>query len=289
MEKSKQVGFFYWGGDEMKKLSAIGMFILIYSLMSGTAFPQAEYMIDGQNPFELSLETTPPYDCQNVTIVLDPNDVINTPLILAGFWLTYDDMHVSVRNVAVYDGELTPALWDPAFTSKLPPGETGTYFLVVANFATVSLDDLRIADVEFCLEGTEQSQVTVSTIPGFDTVVSDTTVWDPLIANGIINLTLLAPTCTCDVTGAALILASHFVGVTEQYTATSFGSLCGPPSYIWSDDCVFADVNQTGLLSVPATLDGETCTITVVDTANTDINTGDPVRCYKDIFIEDGW
>jgi hypothetical protein len=276
----------------MKKLSAIGLFILVFSLMSGTSFPQAEYTLDGQNPFELSLETTPPYDCQYVTIALDPNEVINTPLILAGFWLTYDDMHVSVRNVAVYDGELTPALWDPAFTSKLPPGETGTYFLVVANFTTVPLDDLRIADVEFCLEGTGQSQITVSTIPGFDTVVSETTVWDPLITNGIINPTQLAPACICDVKGATFIQSNPFGDVTEQYAATSFGSLCGPPAYVWSDDCDQGDIDQTGLLTVPAFTDpllNETCTITVVDYANTDINTGDPVECFIDIVIEEGW
>ncbi len=44
----------------MKKLLAIWMFILVFALMSGTAFPQAQYLIDGVNPLALNLETVPP-------------------------------------------------------------------------------------------------------------------------------------------------------------------------------------------------------------------------------------
>ena len=117
----------------MNKLLAIWMFILVCSLMSGTASPQAEYVINGENPFDLTLGTTPSYNCEYVTIAIDPNDVINTSLITAGFLITYDPTHVSIGNVSVYDGELIPALWDPGFTSKIPPGEEGTYFLYVGN------------------------------------------------------------------------------------------------------------------------------------------------------------
>jgi hypothetical protein len=56
---------------------------------------------------------------------------------------------------------------------------------------------------------------------------------------------------------------------------------------VWTDDCNQGDVDQTGLLTVPTFTDpalNETCTITVVDTANTDINTGGIVTC--DIVID---
>ncbi len=278
----------------MKKLLALWMFIIVFTLMSGTASPQAEYIMEGQNPFDLTLGTTPPYDCQYLTIALDPNGLIYTPLILAGFWLTYDDMHVSVRNIAVYDGELVPALWDPAFTSKLPPGETGSYFLSVGNFATVSLDDLRIADVEFCLEGTGQSQITVSTIPGFDTVVGGTTVWDPQITNGIIDLQIAQP-CSCELDGPTSVEADAFYPVTAQYTGTFYpGPNCeNPPEYLYTTTCTVGGAtidHNTGLLTVgPYVGIDEECTICVMDRANTDINTGEPIECCMAIEIWECW
>jgi hypothetical protein len=127
----------------------------------------------------------------------------------------------------------------------------------------------------------------VSTIPGFDTVVGDTTLYDPLDADAVINLVLTAPACTCEITGPTTVSASADVEVTEQYTVT--GSVeCGPPAYVWSDDCTLGDVDQTGLLTVPATTEGETCTITVIDTANTNVNTGETVTCSLPIEIEGG-
>jgi hypothetical protein len=54
---------------------------------------------------------------------------------------------------------------------------------------------------------------------------------------------------------------------------------------VWSDDCAFGDVDQTGLMSVPTTFVSEDCTITVVDTANTNINTGEIVTCDIPITI----
>ena len=115
----------------MKKLLALWMFILVCFLMSGTAFPQAEYLINGANPSALTLETVPPNDCATVTIALAPGGIINTPLITAGFWLVYDPSQVSVNDVAVYDGTILPALWDPGFTILVPDPGSGTYFLSV--------------------------------------------------------------------------------------------------------------------------------------------------------------
>ena len=46
-----------------------------------------------------------------------------------------------------------------------------------------------------------------------------------------------------------------------------------PPAYVFSEDCAYATINPTtGLLSVPETTLGETCTVCATDTANT----GDP-------------
>ena len=74
----------------MKKLSAIGMFFVVFSLVSGSAFAQAQYLIDGVNPLALNLVTVPPNDCQTVTITLDPGGEITTGLITAGCWISWD-------------------------------------------------------------------------------------------------------------------------------------------------------------------------------------------------------
>ena len=260
----------------MKKLSAIGIFVLVFASISGTAFAQAQYLIDGANPLALTVDTG---TCTTVTIAIDPGDVIDEPLISAGFWLVFDLLHGFVRDIAVYDGELLPALWDPVFTTELPPGETGTYFLSVHNADTVSLDDLRIADVELCFEGSGQSQIIISTIPAFDTVVGGTAVWDSQIADGIIDLWQVAPACSCDIFGPVVVPLSPYHTVTEQYVASPGQHCIHPPNYVWLDDCNLGDVDQSGLLIIPPTTGGETCTITVVDSANTDINTGEPVQC----------
>jgi hypothetical protein len=252
-----------------------------------------EYLINGSNPLALDLEPGPPNDCTTVSISLDPQGVIDTPLITAGFWLVFDTSQVLVTNVAAADGEV-PGPWDPGFTSKVPdPAGSGTYFLAVGQFGTVAVDAvIPLADVELCCQGSGVSQIIVQTIPNFDTVVGDTTVWDPQISpqnNGIINLSQTCCACSCDITGPAIVQSDPFGEVTAQYTATSYSGCFNSPSFVWSDDCNQGDIDQTGLLTVPPLFDpalNETCTITVVDTANTDVNTGVPVQCSLPIQIE---
>ena len=118
--------------------------------------------------------------------------------------------------------------------------------------------------------------------------MGDTTVWDPEITAGIVDVLQKAPACECDVTGPGNVSASAIDPVTAQYTATGNAACANPPAYMWSDDCALGDVDQTGLLTVPATTDSEDCTITVVDTANTDVNDGSIVTCDIPISIAAG-
>jgi hypothetical protein len=246
-----------------------------------------EYQINGANPLALTMDTG---TCQTVSITLDPGGVIDTPLITAGLWLNYDVSQVLVTSLAAADGEV-PGPWDPGFTSKVPDaGGAGTYFLAVGQFGTVAVDaPIALADVELCCQAAGVSVIEVITIPNFDTVVGDTTVWDPQVRAGIVDLTQVAPSCGCDVTGPPIVAGDAFAEVTAQYTASQVNPAeCGASAYAWSDDCTIADVDQTGLLTVPATAVGETCTITVVDTANSDINTGAQVTCEIPIEITAG-
>jgi hypothetical protein len=160
----------------------------------------------------------------------------------------------------------------------------------VGNFDTVSVDvPIPICDLELCCEGPGQSQISISSIPEFDTVLGDdTTVWDAQIADGIIDLWQIAPACWCELDGPATVERSAYDTVTEQYTAIPGPHCTNPPAYFWSDDCDLGNVDQTGLLTIPATTMEDYCTITAVDTANTDINTGEPVQCNIPIEIVGG-
>lgn len=271
----------------MKKLFALWMVVLVFALMPGTGFTQAEYTIDGANPLALQLDTG---SCQTVSIVLVPGGVINTPLVQAGFWLVYDPDQVTIGDVIPLDWN-HGGPWDPGFSVLIPPDPLlGIFYIVVGNFDTVPVDlPIPICDIELCCEGPGQSQITISTFPEFDTVLGDdTTVWDSQIADGTIDLWQIAPACWCELDGSAIVEVSALDTVTEQYSATPGPDCANPPAYLWSDDCDLADVDQTGLLTIPPATGSEYCTITVVDTANTDINTGDPVQCSIPIELVPG-
>ena len=110
------------------------------------------------------------------------------------------------------------------------------------------------------------------------------------IIDGIIELQIAHP-CQCELDGPTSVAADAFVEVTAQYTGTIYpGPNCdNPPNFVWFDDCALGDINQNGLFTVPATTVSETCTICFLDTANTDVNTGEPINCCMSIEIWDCW
>jgi hypothetical protein len=143
--------------------------------------------------------------------------------------------------------------------------------LTVGNFATVALSDLRIADVELCCTGNEGvSQIIISTIPGFDTVVGDTTVWDPLDANGVIDLEQVPPPpCACtSLEPAAVEVESNDVVAFVPQTEGD----CAPNDFLYTDDCAEGDVDPvTGVFTAATITLDEVCTVTAVDQANSNV------------------
>ena len=121
------------------------------------------------------------------------NDV-PLPLLSGGFWIEYDPSKVSIVSVAAYDGNDIPGPgpWEVAFTVKFPDaGGPGTYLLQVGPPlmpATPDGDgDIIIAKVRFRCESVGNATITISTIPGLDTFVGDTTVFDPeIIDNNVV-------------------------------------------------------------------------------------------------------
>lgn len=148
----------------MKKLSALGIFILVFSLLSDNVL-SIEYNTN-ISP-ELTVKVG---DCFYMDIRLDD---VPDYLITAGFFIIHDSSLATIIGVSVYDGELTPTLWDPGFTFKVPDAAgPDTYMLACGNFDTVSPGDVRIARVEICTITEGVSTFTISTIPNFETVVS---------------------------------------------------------------------------------------------------------------------
>lgn len=159
----------------------------------------------------------------------------------------------------------------------------------MGNFDTVPIDNpVPICEVEFCCLGPGVSEIYIVPGYGFSDIVGDTTVWDPEVDNGIINLSQIAPACECNITGPLIVELSESETTTEKYI-TSTGSHCvNPSNYVWSDTCTLGDVNQIGLLTVPPISSTENCEICAMDLVNTDINTGELVECCISIEMVPG-
>ena len=264
----------------MKKLFVVWILFLIFVLLPDIAFPQAQYLIDDENPFALNLETVPPNNCQTVTITLDPGGVITTSLLTAACGINYDESQVLITNVVVADAD-AGGPWDPGFTGDYGDAAgPGTYYVAVGNFNPVPVNaPIPICDVEFCCLGPGVSEIEIVDGYGLGDIIGDTTVWDQDVHYGLINLTQIAPPCQCDITGSLTVEFSEYDSVTEYYTSSSGPHCLNPSNYVWSDTCTLGDINQSGLLTIPPISSTENCEICVMDLANTDINTGEIMEC----------
>lgn len=257
------------------------MVILICALMAGNV-PAIEYSTN------ISPEVTQDVgECFYMDIRLDE---VPEPLVTAGFFITQNPSLATITDVAVYDGDLTPALWDPGFTSKVPGADgPGTYMLACGNFATVPSGEVKIARAEICTIAEGDNTITIYTIPDFQTVVSgappDYEVFDSQIMPHVITVHQIIFPCSCEITGSPVIYIEYDWEVTAQYVVST-GQHCVNPDYVWSDDCVNGDVDQNGLFTAEPNLLGETCQICVTDMANTDYTTGELVEDCIDIWTQ---
>ena len=125
-------------------------------------------------------------------------------LLTGGFLLEYDPSTISIMSVEVYDGiNGPPGPWDPGFTNTQQV-EPGIVFLACATFDLVEPGpggDIIIAKVRIRREAPGETLITVSTIPDFDTVVSENgVVYDlSIVPNAItINQVTLPEKCYGD-------------------------------------------------------------------------------------------
>jgi hypothetical protein len=216
-------------------------------------------------------------------------DNVPEQLLTAGFFITHDASLATIVDIAVYDEHLGDP-WDAGFTTLVPDADgSGTYMVACGNFASVPPEDARIANIEICTIAEGINIITITTIPDFQTVVSgvppDYEVFDSQIMPHVITVDHIAPPCRCEITGPSMIFSS-FEPVTTQYNVSSNSIHCdNPPGYVWSDTCIFGDVDQNGLMTVPTFYFYESCEVCVTDTSNIDINTGEMVDCCLPIDL----
>jgi hypothetical protein len=187
----------------MKKFFIVCVFTLFLGPLSSSiwAIQYCTDFLESCNPggWSLSLKTfeeayevgiTSPYE---IDVWL--NDV-PIPLITAGFWIVHDTSQIGIEDVFIYDGSDLPGPWDSGFSSKVPePEGPGTYFVAVGNFDTVAPDgdgDIIIAKLQLLCLGPGVSDITISTIPNFDTVIGEgSTHLDPQIIPNTITMVQL--------------------------------------------------------------------------------------------------
>ena len=272
----------------MKNLSIVCVIVLVI-LSAGQAFALPGFYKAGEITMTLEIG-----GCETRTISLDGTGFIG-PIVSGGFLISQEgSAQVDITDCQCYDGTLTPAIWDAGTTPVFDPsGYPDGLFVAVTNLGAgiTPSADIPICDVTFCGVYLGMTTITIETFPDMDTWVSqDFTVYDLYIDAAIISAQVIdGGPCHCFITGPDQVQANVSGDpVTASYYASPSEACDTTSIYEYSDDCVQGTINpNTGVLTVPAftTPPRENCTITVTDTANTDINTGDPVVCTKDITI----
>ncbi len=129
------------------------------------------------------------------------NDAPET-IITAGFYIVFDPAQVSVVSVEGYDSTTNPpGPWDVGFVSSFEVSP-GHWFFSVGNFGCVTPDgngDIILAKATFQCTSSEDTAITISTIPGFDTVVGCSgKLYDSFIAPDSITIHQVPYEFLCD-------------------------------------------------------------------------------------------
>jgi hypothetical protein len=118
-------------------------------------------------------------------------------LLTAGIYLEFDPSQMDVLSAEVYGH------WDQEMSSILPNGDgPGTFIVLVGNLGNVTPDregDIHIAKLRLDCVSDCNVEVTVKTIPGFDTVVGDSAVtYDESITPNIFTIEEGTPPCASE-------------------------------------------------------------------------------------------
>ena len=169
----------------MKKRFYVICFSMLFTGLVGTSTVShgaPSYRVDvleQENPggWEESLKTfddewtTPQSETVEADIWLHD---VTQELLTAGFWIEYNPEQVSIETVNLYDGSTFTGPWDPGFTNILPEADgPGTFFVACGQFSCVDPkgDDVILGRILLQYLSTNDSTLTIQTVPGFDTIV----------------------------------------------------------------------------------------------------------------------
>jgi hypothetical protein len=274
-------------GQTMKNLSMICT-VMLFILSAGQAFALPGIYNAGSSTMNLVQD-----ECEIRTISMDGTGWGTSPLMSGGFCISLSDSSkITINDIWCYD-EPPLLFWptveiipDPDFTCVI----TGNPDEGVPPSST-----MLICDVAFCGAALGSSTITIDTIPEWDTwVAQDFTVYDSTIDPEVIEAHVWGNPCECVMDGPLRVRASALHATQAQYTAIPDQDCSDMPVYQYNITCdgwsgATIDTN-TGLLTVPPyTGFDENCDVCVLDTANSDINTGDPVECCLNIEISSDW
>ena len=214
----------------IKKLSFMCTCAVLLGFMAGSAIAQISYCKDilepGNPPDEgtcdiLATPCTSDLDCADgaleclkptlktwdetwdmpagETVEMDIwlNDVPES-MLTAGFYISYDTALIDITSIVPWDTN-NGGLWEPA--EPFSPGP-GIWIVSLLNFSCVAPDgdgDILLARVTLQCQDVGDADVTIETIPDFDTVVgcSGGAAYDPEIVPNVVTITqTAAAVCT---------------------------------------------------------------------------------------------
>jgi hypothetical protein len=154
-------------------------------------------------------------------------------LITCGFWISYDPSRLDLLSVEVYHSPVTT--WDPGFTGLVDqPAGPGTFMVTVGEFAVAPIDedgDILVGKITVsCLDGNVGCDLTIQTIPGFDTIVGGVdgvTLFDPQVTPNTVTIHQYPPDGD-DIPAIDDNCPSHYNPNQEDTDQDGDGNACDP-------------------------------------------------------------
>ena len=186
----------------MKRLFVIGSFVL--SLMGNPCYgiEFCKDVLEFGNPGgpSASFKTWDEEWIKSRTAQVEVDIWINDvpeQLITAATYLSFDPLQVSILSGTIYDP------WDREMSRIVPnPDGPGSYMVIVGNLGNVTPDrdgDIAIAKLRLACVSNCNVEITVQTVPGFDSVVgSGGITYDDSIAPNVFTIEEGTPPCASE-------------------------------------------------------------------------------------------
>jgi hypothetical protein len=261
--------------------------VMLVILSAGQAFAFPGVYNAGSSTMNLF-----PDECNIRTVSMDGTGWDTSPLVSGGFCLSISNpTKINVNDIWCY--QEVPPFWPTV--QIIPDPDFTCVFTGNPDEGVPPSSNILICDVEFCGAAVGSSTITIDTVPEWDTwVAQDFTVYDPTIDPDVIDARVWGDPCECVIDGPISVRASGLMPRSAQYTAIPDQDCSDIPVYQYSITCdgtSGATINtNSGLLTVPPYTGPDLiCEVCALDTANSDINTGDPVACCLNIAIWSDW